>query len=288
MAVTEWHAFIQQCLLKRVLPTVFLSQVRAKSNIQPKLVVEALLNAKANFCVDRDPLPSRYLEQLLASDSSSLSDLLIVLVLRWNRLRSREEKTHVADTFGLPEASAFLINTKLVLSINETRKCLVICSKWLMAIVNDIDGASDASLTNLAEPLSNLLSTIAGTATGVDLLSARKDRALNGDMIEVVAHAVKAAIGLFPTLSVQTTDRLGVIQKHITMFGNASHAEADTELEAMQFQASIAEISMTATREATTIYLESMVGASLNCQENADGKSSLNLEQSTIPLSLTF
>ena len=260
MAVTEWHTLIQQCLLNRVLPTAFLSQVRARSNIQPKLVVEALLNAKANFCVERDPLPSRYLEQLLVSGSSSLSDLLVVLILRWNRLRSTEEKTHSADIFGLPEASAFLINSKLVLNNTETRKCLVLCSRWLIKIANFINGASDASTTSLAEPLSILLSTIAGTATGVDSLSARKDKINNGDVTEAVAQAVKAAIGLYPTLSVQTTDRLGVIQKHISLLGNASHAQVNTELEAMQFQASVAEIPMTASREATMMYLDLMVG----------------------------
>lgn len=270
MAVTEWHTLVQQCLLNRVLPAAFLSQVRAKSNIQPKLVGEALLNAKANFCVERDPLPSRYLEQLLTSHSSSLSDLLVVLILRWNRLRSTEEKTHGADVFGLTEASAFLINSKLVLSNTETRKCLVLCSRWLLVIVKSINGASDAPTASLAEALSNLLATIAGTGPGVDLLSTRKERIDDGDVTEAVAQAVKAAIGLFPTLSVQTTDRLGVIQKHISLLGNASHAQVNTELEAMQFQASVAEIPMTASREATTMYLELMVGDLSDCLDKAD------------------
>lgn len=85
----------------------------------------------------------------------------------------------------------------------------------------------------------------------------KKDEGRNTEIIDSVAHAVGSALGLFPTLSVQTTDRLGAVQKHISMFSDTSQAEMDVE--ALQFQASVVETSMVGSREGTMAYLEAMV-----------------------------
>lgn len=258
MAVTEWDGFVRQCLLNRVSPTDFAAQVRAKQGLKPKLVFQALLDARATFCLVADPLPSRYLEQLLFSDTGLLSDVLIVLVLRFNHSRSRKESISDGDVLSLQETSSLLLNSKISPSSVDTRKCLLLSSKWLTAVVNLIKEASNTSTTNLAESLSSFLSTLSATTAGIQVVSTKKDEGKDADTIDSVAHAVSLALGLFPPLSVQTTDRLGAVQKHISMFGEASHTGVDVEV--LQFQANVVETPMLGSREGTMAYLEAMVG----------------------------
>lgn len=285
MAVTEWDSFIRQCLLNRTSPASFAAQIRAKHGLKPRLVLKALLDARATFCLVADPLPSRYIEQLLMSEAVLLSDLLVVLILRFNHHRSRKESVSDGDIFSLQETSSLLLNLKISPSILETRKCLLLSSKWLTAAVNLMKEASNASTTNLAESLSSFLSTLAATSAGIQVLSTKKDED-NTETIDSVAHAVTLALGLFPTLSVQTTDRLGAVQKHISMFGDASQTGVDVEV--LQFQAGVVETPMIASREGTMAYLEAMVRWLRHPTTELTCCSSRMVERLTIPSFSTF
>ena len=263
MAVTKWQDIVRQCFYRRLFASDFVKIVQQERDVNSKAISKILLDCRQSFCPPRDPLPPRYLEALLVAGLVSPSDLLTVLIAQWNGTK----KAPSAELASLEELTLLTMSPKLVLDLSETSTCLLLSAKWLTAIVHFINrdpSNVESSITQLSETCGNYLTTLAGTSNGIAALSEKKDKKENetSNILSSVNEALELTIGLFPTISAQLMDRLGVVQKHIAMVSQeTSNGAQQGDMQALHFQASVAETKLVASRAGTTIYLESLLFA---------------------------
>ena len=260
MAIGQWTTLLRTCLLNRSSPNNVVEFIQEKTDRNGKTIVKALLDCRQSFCVPSDPLPPRYLERLLTSRIVVISDVLVVLVNKWNR--SNETTNPVAmssaDVSSVQEMT-LLLSSKLILNSSETSRCLILLSRWLIVLMQSMTRSVDSLHGQLAEAVGSCLSTLSATTAGIEILSEKR---IEGKKVSKVVEAVKQAVGVaagsFPALSVQLIERLGVVQKHIAMFDETQPEQSN--LQAMQIQAGVQDTQMTASRAGTMLYLEAMVG----------------------------
>ncbi|RMZ79214.1 hypothetical protein DV738_g3524, partial [Chaetothyriales sp. CBS 135597] len=230
-------------------------------------ILRTLLHARQCVCPPNDPLPPRYLEALLLAQVVSFPDALVVLIARWNSTVPR--RVSASDISSLQEITIALLSPRLVLSATETGQCLLLSSRWLTAIarcINNDPNGVDPSVNQLSEACAGFLATLCATGPGIALLSDTKSCDNSKDktakIIDAVGQAVDLAINLFPAISAQLMERLGVIQKHIALVSQTAD-QADPsqhpDLQALHFQAGIPEPQMVSSRAATVLYLEAML-----------------------------
>ena len=269
MAIDQWTTLLRQCLLSRTSAEGVTKLLQQRSDRHSKAIVKALLDCRQSFCVAKDPLPPRYLERFLLSRIVTVSDVLVVLVSKWNG-SIRASKTSVvseSDASSLQDISLFLAS-KLVLDRSETARCLVLSSRWLAVLVQSLSDSTDGSHTQIAEAVGSFLATLTATTPGIETLSERREEDKKASKAaetvkQAVKQAVNAAVGAFPALSVQLTERLGAVQKHVIMFDETQPEQSS--MQAMQVQANVPETQMTASKAGTMLYLEAMVGGSQPC-----------------------
>ncbi|RMD39354.1 hypothetical protein DV735_g5771, partial [Chaetothyriales sp. CBS 134920] len=266
-------SLLRHCLLHRVSPDQVVHLLLQKKEQELKAagsrtsLLRTLLHARQCVCAPGDPLPPRYLEALLLAQVVSFSDALVVLIARWNAALPR--RVPASDINSLQEITIALLSPRLVLSATETGQCLLLSSRWLIAIarcINNDPNGVDTSVNQLSEACAGLLATLSATSPGIALLSETKSLENGKDkaakIIDAVGHAVELAISLFPAISAQLMERLGVIQKHIALLSqSADQADAShhPDLQALHFQAGIPEPQMVGSRAATVLYLEAML-----------------------------
>ena len=263
MAIGQWTTLLRQCLLSRASAKDVTELLEQKPNRNGRVIAKALLDCRQSFCVARDPLPPRYLERFLLSQVFTVSDVLVVLVNKWNSSihASKAASISDADVSSLQDISLFLAS-KLALDLSETARCLVLSSRWLTVLVRSMSHSNDASHSQIAEAVGSLLATLSATTACIENLSDKSEGNKKASKIaESVKQAVDIAVGSFPALSVQLIERLGAVQKHVVMFNEAQPEQSS--MQAMQIQANVPETQMTASREGTILYLEAMVGAPL-------------------------
>jgi hypothetical protein len=240
--------------------------LQEQPNLNSKAILQAVLDCRQSFCLPTDPLPPRYLSSLWIAGVLSPTDILVVLIHQWNTSHRASKPISIseADIKSLQEFSLLLVS-KLVINRTETRHCLLLSARWLVAIIQSMPQDTDSINSQIAEAVGSLLATLSATNLGIELLSEKKDGAKNrSDTVEGVRKAVELAIGAFPTLSVQLIERLGVVQKHIVMYDQTQPGQPG--MQALQIQASVAEMPMTASRAGTILYIEAMVSISLSCR----------------------
>ena len=258
MAITQWTTTLRQCLLSRTSPDELARLLRERPARNEKVIVKALLDCRQSLCVASDPLPPRYLEILLTSRIVAVSDVLVVLVNKWNGLihASRPISVSEADISSIQEPS-LLLSSKLAIDAAETSRCLLLSSRWLTVLVRSMSQSTDSLYGQIAEAVGSFLATLSATTAGIEILSEKRDGKKVSKVVEAVRQAVDLAVGSFPALSVQLIDRLGAVQKHIAMFDGTQPEQSS--LQALQIQSSVPEVQMTASRAGTRLYLEAMV-----------------------------
>lgn len=264
MAIDQWTTLLRQCLLSRTSAEGVTKLLEQRSDRHSKAIAKALFDCRQSFCIAKDPLPPRYLERFLLSRMVSVSDVLVVLVNKWNSSIRASKAVFIseADVSSLQDISLFLAS-KLVLDRSETARCLVLSSRWLTVLVQSLSHSTDASHSQIAEAVGSLLATLSATTAGIDTLSDKREgKKKASKTAEAVKQAVDAALGSFPALSVQLIERLGPVQKHVVMFGETQPEQSS--MQAMQVQANVPETQMTASRAGTMLYLEAMVGISFS------------------------
>ncbi len=260
MAIAQWTSLLSQCLLRRLSPEDATKVLQQRTDRKGKAIVKALLHCRQSFCVPNDPLPPRYLERFLVSRIVTVSDVLVVLVTKWNgSIRaSKPMSISEADISSLQEISLFLAS-KLVLDYSDTARCLVLSSRWLTVLVQSVSHSADSFNSQLAEAVGSFLATLSATAAGIESLSEKGGRNRKASKTaEVVRQALETAIGSFPALSVQLIERLGAVQKHVIMSDDTQPEQSS--MQALSIQNNVPETQMTASRAATRLYLEAMVG----------------------------
>lgn len=259
MAITLWSTVLRQYLLNRTSSVEIVNALQQRSDLNGKEVLQALLDCRQSFCVASDPLPPRYLESFLTSRLVSVPDVLVVLVSKWNTpFRSSKPVPFTnADICSLQDLT-LLLASKLAIDQSDTVKCLLLSSRWLTVLVRSFPQSSDSINGTIAEAVGSLLATLSGTEPGIEILSEKRDGSKNmSKVVESVRQAAELAAGAYPSLSVQLIERLGAIQKHIAMFSDPQAEQ--TTMEALQIQASVPQMQMTASRAGTVLYLDAMI-----------------------------
>lgn len=256
MAITELSGLCRQALLSRTIPDDFIRTIQQRRAVDSRALTKALLDCRHSLCPPSDPLPPRYLEALLNLRLTTLSDVLVILISRWNALcrTGAQKAASDADATTLQELAVLVMSSRLVLDQAHVRKCLLLVSRWLSAMIKAAGQNDNTETSSLVEPLGSLLATLCATNAGVELLSEKEDD--NAQKVaDAVRQTVEATLGLFPSISGQLMNRLSEVQKHIAMFGE----ESSSEMQALQFQAGVAELQMAASRAATTALLQSLL-----------------------------
>ncbi|ETN39022.1 uncharacterized protein HMPREF1541_07064 [Cyphellophora europaea CBS 101466] len=256
MAITEWNGLCRQSLILRTTPNDFVKIVQGKQPLDGKTVLKSLLECRQSLYPPSDPLPPRYLEAIVTSHIASLSDLLVVLISRWNTL-CRTDPPHApsyADTATLQELAVLIISSRLVLDHTQIQKCLLLAARWLSALVKAVGQDNNSPASNFVEPLGSFLATLCATNSGIEILSEKEDDKISR-VADAVRQGVEATLGLFPSVSGQLMERLGEVQKHIAMFGDG----ASSDMQALQFQAGVSELQMAASRAGTVALLQSLL-----------------------------
>jgi mediator of RNA polymerase II transcription subunit 5 len=258
MAITSWATLVRDCLLNRVLPEEWLAIVRLKSLANPRSLIAAILHARQSYCLRHDPLPGRYLEVLFLSHQIRVSDFLLVLVHKWDaQVDSEKLRVSDGDVTSLQELIVLLMS-RLNVDSSETRKCLLISSRWLAALVQVLSQSSESSNGPITEVVGSLFTTLSATTVGTGILSEKEDTGSKRPSLSVaVRNCLDQILSTFPALSVQLIERLSAIRKHVAIF--EQDLQEHSSMHTLQIQASILETPMTATRAGTVLYIESMI-----------------------------
>jgi len=289
MAVPTWTTLIRRCLSRRIDVQAFGEVLKAFSDSKgssSNVLTRILLDCRQDFCSDGDPLIALYIEEALVSGSLKLSEVLLVLIDRWNKStkRSGEEQNNRGredtDVQTVQELSNLVGAAKVAIDDQEARNSLLLLSKWLPPLVKWVSRvpgpANIASVTSMIESVGSLLASLCSTGTVMPiLLSAEADRRqiatkssskdTSHEPRASVLKAVNMCIPLYPTISVQLLQRLNAVQKHYCLFDEASNHTSGSpnmhalQANAMQFQDDIEDARIVPSRIATSAYLRTMV-----------------------------
>ncbi|EXJ78939.1 hypothetical protein A1O3_08439 [Capronia epimyces CBS 606.96] len=279
MTVTKWTTLTRQCLLRRMSVSEFGDLVRSSGEIDGKKLFSALVECRASFCVAGDPLISLYLDHVGSSGLLSISDALLVLISKWNAAGTPWSQTP-PECYGqtLQDLTMLVVSPKYKMTASEARIALLISSRWLSSVVralpHELADSSSTGYTHVIEALGFLVASIAATDGGLEALSpadSQKADAQAGpgpgpgpEPRESLRHAFESCLPLYSTLSAQLMERLNTVLKHISLLDSGNPQEGtmsaqSSAMQALQFQVSIPESQMVASKAATIMYLESLL-----------------------------
>ncbi|KAJ4504516.1 mediator complex subunit [Exophiala dermatitidis] len=271
MTVTKWVTLARQCLLRRISVPEFDAALRELDKVDGKELFGAFIECRATFCVPGDPLVSLYLDHLGSSGLVSISDALLVLIGKWNsapKLFSRYSPECYSQT--LQDLTMVAVSPKYKVTATESRKSLLLASRWLSSMARTLPNllGESPNANNVIEALGFLVASIAASDGGLEALSPGGDPARN-ELRESIRHAFELCLPLYSVLSAQLMERLNTVLKHINLLDNGSSQQGAGQPSAMQilqFQVSIPESEMVASKLATSLYLEAllMTGATID------------------------
>jgi mediator of RNA polymerase II transcription subunit 5 len=257
MAINPWAALIRQYLLNRNAPYDIATQLAKRRIDEPQGVVKALLECRQKLCPTGDPLPPRYLEVLLQSQQVSISNVIAVLIAKYNSLvrASKSAASYDVELSTLQELS-MLLASHLEIEKSDTQRSLLLLSRWMSILVRSLAQSPESLMAPTAEAVGQLLGTVCATKHGIDILSEKGD-GNRPKIVEAVRQAVTHAIGAFTSLSMQLIQRLEVVQTHIARFDETP--DQQPAMRAMQIQSRVPQIPVSATPAGTIAYLEAMI-----------------------------
>jgi hypothetical protein len=271
MTVTKWATVARQCLLRRLSVHQFRELLKDRE-IDGSRLFAALVHCREFMCAPRDPLVSLYIEYLGSAGILPVWQAVLVLAKRWNSSAgqlSQDALTCYADT--LQDLAMVVDSPKQAMDVPDAHKALVISTRWLSSVARQASH-EDADASHLAygrtvESLAIFLTSLATTETGLKALSLHLPSKL--DELEPAVkslrvstrQALELCLPLYTMLSSQLMER---ILKHINLLddgaaqNNDSSAQA-AEIQGLQFQVSIAESQVVASRAGTILFLETLL-----------------------------
>lgn len=279
MAVTKWMTLIRQSLLNRLSVNEFDHSLQSNKGgaVNGTQLAAALIECRESFCAKGDPLISLYLEHVGVSGLVKISETLVALIHRWNQSHKLKTSDMLdCATRTLQDITMIIVSPKYQTDASEAQLCLILSSKWLMALAHHLSTSLAETATQehnyLLEALAFLLASLAATEAGLVALSqpeSSKDASRNAQTL--VQQAIGQCLSLYPNMTPQLVERLNAVVKHINMIGDGS-SQADqtsmheSEMQALQFQVSIPQSQVVASKAATVVYLDSLVSACLFCE----------------------
>ncbi|OAG34361.1 hypothetical protein AYO21_11479 [Fonsecaea monophora] len=278
MTVSKWLTLTRQCLLRRISVQDFGNLLRNHDGeIDGKRLFGALVECRESFCQPGDPLISLYIDYIATAGVIVISDALVILTKRWNGTRSPATQGALAcynDT--LQDLTMVIVSPKFKTGAAEARLALQISSRWLSTLARQASrGDSEPpgmELSSTIELLAFLMASMTATDAGLESLSIAKSLEQKEKYVAVdnlrtlVKQAFELCLPLYSTLSSQLMERINTVLKHINLLddGSAQPGNAPapaSEIQALQFQVSIADSQLVASKAGTILYLESLLFA---------------------------
>ncbi|OQU99489.1 hypothetical protein CLAIMM_05117 [Cladophialophora immunda] len=276
MTVSRWLALARKCLLHRISVQQFGDLLRNHGGrIDGKQLFGALVECRECFCQPGDPLISLYIDYLAITGLITISDGLIILTKRWNDAKSPTSEAALAcynDT--LQDLTMVIVSPKYTENAFETRLALQISSRWLSALARQASQGDAESLrlelNGTIELLAFLMASITATDAGLDALSPADSQGQKikhgsvNDLRTSVKQSFELCLPLYSMLSSQLMERINTVLKHISLLdegiSQAGNAPAPaSEIQALQFQVSIADSQIVASKAGTMLYLEGLL-----------------------------
>ncbi|KAK5552411.1 mediator complex subunit [Exophiala xenobiotica] len=284
MAVTESQKLVRYCLLRRLSLEEFAALLETyHDGIDDQQLFSALLESRLSFCAPGDPLISLYLEHVATSGIVSVSTALLVLICKWNSVKSM--KTHAAlhcYNQTLQDIIMVMVSPKCKVTSSDARKSLLLSSRWLASLarhVSHVDDTSIAEKTHVIEALAFLVVSMAATDGGCEALSLSNDSSANSskdsnsvqDLRTSLRQSLELCLPLYSTISTHLIGRINTVLSVLSQ--NASQpGDSSTQLNDIQtldFQANIPESHMVASKAATLLYLDVMLSTGSTIDDGA-------------------
>lgn len=275
MAVTKWMTVVQQCLLRRTSAFEFARFLEAnKDEVDGTRLFAALFECRESFCVKGDPLVSLYIDHVGTAGIVNMSQVLVALIRRWNVGRPPKPASLLdAFTQTLQDLTMIFVSPKYKAEPDEALACLYLATKWLAILPNTLSAPSSQSSSTqeqnyVLEALAFLVTSLAATDRGLEALSTPSPKQFSTSSSTVKLHlsirkSIEQCLAMSSTLSPSSADRLGAVVKHITMTDDMSSQPGPSaqasEMQALQFQVSITDTQIVASKAATIVYLESLL-----------------------------
>jgi hypothetical protein len=278
MTVSVWTSFVRQALLRRLSVTEFAEALELyDGEADGRRLFAALVESRIGFCAPNDPLVAIYMSYLATSGLCSISQALLSLAQRWNRLKELPaddillaHRQAVHDITVIFLASGFKTDTEAV------RVALMIAVRWLLSLIEAVKrtplNMTALGQSGIVEAVAQTVASIAASEAGLHALSTSQplsDRKSSQKLSKELRAAVKDAfeqclLFIAGMLSPELVGRIDTVLKHVSLLdssvGEPKGAEITvSDMQVLQFQASIAENQVVSSRAGTLLYLESLL-----------------------------
>ncbi|KAL4906427.1 mediator of RNA polymerase II transcription subunit 5 [Aspergillus multicolor] len=290
MASEQWRAFVQRCLLHRIDAAEFrdLSMLLyRRCPIGDSALTETLLQARLATRIKWDPLLPVYIDCLCKMGRVQVPTMLTCLLksssihdkpspgadvaaVKKKKRAKGEVYTLMTDIRIVQDAMLSINSGATVKTPLEVIRAFSAVADWIQAIIawhnSQLDanqpagmmGSPDAML--LFEAVGILLSVLAGTTKGVQVLSANSHEALKIRLGQALSAYLPLCADMYPPLH----SRLDSLQKQFSLYGQPpSKLEmsmmGDVNVNALQFEASVMDGPVIHSRAGLYVYVNAML-----------------------------
>ena len=267
----------RQCLLRRISVQQFGDLLQDYDGvIEGKRLFGALVDCRQTFCAPGDPLLSLYIAYLGSTGLITASEALLVMTKRWNAANSATaQDALVCYNQTLQDLTMIIVSQKYKASADEARMALRIASRWLSSLARHASHENSESVSpeysSVVESLAFFVASMAATDAGLEALSSGES--LNDedkqdqtrDLRMSIRQAFEFCLPLYSMLSSQIMERINTVLKHISLLDNNSSSHPGntstqaSEMQALQFQVSIADSQLVASKAGTLLFLENLL-----------------------------
>lgn len=275
MARTRLLETTRQCLSQRRSAAEYEQILAAYSKHEKTngvLIISSLVQASTHAYWHNDPLLSVYLRSIILSKRATVRDCLYVCIRAWQR-QSSDETVHENQAMVVRQliADLAILVSNTTLHAPEVSVCIVLCSRWLQKICSLL-AADGKATTQDFHPLANALATLLVTLLNAHQIVNTLDSA-TGISTHSIKNAVKSAIRAsaddFPIISLQLSSEASRHSVFDDSTLDGKHSLSTSHTTALEFEQSLTEPPIVATRTATYVLLQTLLSKSLTIDDQA-------------------
>ncbi|KAL4740357.1 mediator of RNA polymerase II transcription subunit 5 [Aspergillus similis] len=290
MASEQWGAFVQRCLLHRIDAAEFRDLSRLlfqRSPIGDLLLTETLLQTRLSTGIKWDPLLPVYIDCLCRMGRVQIPTVLTSMLKHSSihdkpspgadvasvkkKAKSRAKcYTLMTDIRVIQDAMLSINSGTTVKTLLEVIHTFCAIADWIQAIIawhnSQLDADQPAGMMGspdvmlLFEAVGILLSVLAGTAKGLEVLSAGAHEATKIRIGQALSAYLPLCADMYPPLH----NRLDGLQKQFNLYGQPPSKLEVTMMEnvnvnALQFDASVMDGPTIHSRAGLYVYINAML-----------------------------
>ncbi|KIX00118.1 uncharacterized protein Z518_10255 [Rhinocladiella mackenziei CBS 650.93] len=276
MTVSKWVTLVRQCLQQRISVGEFGEFLHSYGDgIDGKRLFNALIECRRSFCAPGDPLISLYVDYVGTAGMVKVSDALLVLISKWNEMKTPPTQP-VLGCYNqtLQDITMIIVSARYKTNASEVCTSLLLSSRWLSSLARHLSqqlgDSANPEHSPVIEALAFLVVSLAATDGGLEALSPANiskgdpKKGSGRELRTSLRQAMEHCLPLYPVLSTQLMERVNAVLKHINLLDDGSSQPANSstqssEIQALQFQVSIPDSQIVASKPGTLIYLENML-----------------------------